>query len=1090
MKKIIDGDLEVVGEVTLDTPLPVTELAITGTPDGTKFLRDDGTWQTATDAAAIPLSQKGAASGVATLDASSLLPVTELPASGATAATYGDATHVPQIAVDVKGRVTAASNVAITVSSGVASFNTRTGAVVPATGDYTVAQVTGAAPLASPAITGTPTAPTASPGTNTTQLATTAFVAAAVTGSGSSTLAGDTDVSIATPQDSQILLYTSADSKWHNKTLSLTSGFGAPGWNPADKNATVTLSGTNNNTATVGSGSWQAVRAVTPMGSGKYYYEFKITAYGANYALGFANATMPLTDYPGEDVNGVCTSPSDGGIWVNGGETIGTTTGALNDRICIAVDTSAKLVWFRTNGGNWNNSGTANPATATGGVSFAATAAGPYYPCFAALNTSDAAQILLYPSDFTFTAPSGFGAVTLPAINAMADVNVTAPSTGQVMSWNGAYWTNSTPAAGGVTSFKTRTGAVVPATGDYAVADITGAAPLASPALTGTPTAPTASPGTNTTQLATTAFVIANSGGTVWRQSVNRSLATTALAYTEIGKFSGAMLPAGNITVSLATSQANYVATKQWTLAPEWNGTGGVYQIVVAEHDSGASNGNDLRLEALVSTADVTIRLVRVSGSTVASCNVTVEYGGSDTPTWTSLTGTGTSAITAVYARGINVGALATGSASTGNVPTVQSDGSVSWQTPVSGVVWRQSINRTVPATANAYAELGTLSGSMLPAGNIVVALATSQGNYVESKRWVIVPEYNGTAGVYEIVEPQYTGIDTNGNAVRLEVAITGASTVTLRLARTSGTTSGSCNVTIEYLGSDSPTWSALTGTGTSAITAVYPNKLRQAALQGGSALIIRAVSSTANTTIELGSYNSGLSNTGGTHSVRVALAAGGSGYGLAKQYLLVVPYNCTAASWNKVLPIRSTTVGIALDLEVNGNGNILTFRLRQTGTTAANIFAEFEYLGDPSVPFVESTTTSTSAVTAAVNTGDTSQYTINFPLDGAGSVLVAGDGPWVQLPAAGTIIGAVLVTDNAGSSLSIDLYTSDYTSFPTFTKISATAPCAVASAQKSSSALTGWTTTVTAGQYIRPTITGTPAVATKAALTLTILRS
>lgn len=39
---------------------------------------------------------------------------------------------------------------------------------------------TGLAPLASPALTGTPTAPTAAVGTNTTQLATTAFVAAAV----------------------------------------------------------------------------------------------------------------------------------------------------------------------------------------------------------------------------------------------------------------------------------------------------------------------------------------------------------------------------------------------------------------------------------------------------------------------------------------------------------------------------------------------------------------------------------------------------------------------------------------------------------------------------------------------------------------------------------------------------------------------------------------------------------------------------------------------------------------------------------------------------------------------------------------------
>jgi hypothetical protein len=48
----------------------------------------------------------------------------------------------------------------------------------------TVSQVSGAAPLASPTFTGIPAAPTAAPGTNTTQLATTAFVEAAVAGGG------------------------------------------------------------------------------------------------------------------------------------------------------------------------------------------------------------------------------------------------------------------------------------------------------------------------------------------------------------------------------------------------------------------------------------------------------------------------------------------------------------------------------------------------------------------------------------------------------------------------------------------------------------------------------------------------------------------------------------------------------------------------------------------------------------------------------------------------------------------------------------------------------------------------------------------
>lgn len=60
---------------------------------------------------------------------------------------------------------------------------------------------------------------------------------------------------------------------------------------------------------------------------------------------------------------------------------------------------------------------------------------------------------------------------------------------------------------GGVTSFASRTGAVNPASGDYTVSQITGAAPLASPAFTGTPTAPTQTAGDNSTKIATTAYV-------------------------------------------------------------------------------------------------------------------------------------------------------------------------------------------------------------------------------------------------------------------------------------------------------------------------------------------------------------------------------------------------------------------------------------------------------------------------------------------------------------------------------------------------------------------------------------------------------
>lgn len=61
------------------------------------------------------------------------------------------------------------------VITGVTSFNGRTGSVVLTLGDVTGV---GGAPLVSPAFSSVPTAPTAAPGTNTVQLATTAFVVA------------------------------------------------------------------------------------------------------------------------------------------------------------------------------------------------------------------------------------------------------------------------------------------------------------------------------------------------------------------------------------------------------------------------------------------------------------------------------------------------------------------------------------------------------------------------------------------------------------------------------------------------------------------------------------------------------------------------------------------------------------------------------------------------------------------------------------------------------------------------------------------------------------------------------------------------
>ena len=75
-----------------------------------------------------------------------------------------------------------------------------------------------AAPLASPALTGNPTAPTQASSDNSTRLATTAYVTTA-TGSMVTTVSGLTDTVISAPAGGHVLIYDGTDS-WDNKALS------------------------------------------------------------------------------------------------------------------------------------------------------------------------------------------------------------------------------------------------------------------------------------------------------------------------------------------------------------------------------------------------------------------------------------------------------------------------------------------------------------------------------------------------------------------------------------------------------------------------------------------------------------------------------------------------------------------------------------------------------------------------------------------------------------------------------------------------------------------------------------------------------
>ena len=88
-------------------------------------------------------------------------------------------------------------------------------------------------------------------------------------------------------------------------------------------------------------------------------------------------------------------------------------TWAAGNRLSIAVDLDNLLIWFRTTTGNWNNSGTANPATGVGGISLAPALSGAdswlFWPAMNSANPSAAINMYLNSADFIESVPAGYG---------------------------------------------------------------------------------------------------------------------------------------------------------------------------------------------------------------------------------------------------------------------------------------------------------------------------------------------------------------------------------------------------------------------------------------------------------------------------------------------------------------------------------------------------------------------------------------------------------------------------------------------------------------------------------------------------------
>jgi len=371
------------------------------------------------------------------------------------------------------------------------------------------------APLASPALTGVPIAPTATVGTNTTQLATTAFATAAAnatvttfnTRAGAVTLAGS-DVTTAlgfTPYNAtNPSAYISA-----NQTITATGD--------------ATGSGTTSIALTLASvGSAGTYSKVTTDAKGRVISGTAIVSSDVTTALGFTpeNAANKgiANGYASLDSTGKLTSAQIPASLIGAVVYQGTWNATTNIPALVsstgtkgyyykvsvagttAIDGNSQWVIGDTiifDGSVWDKiDGNAVEVISVAGRTGVVT-----------LSTTDVSGIGSYallasPAlTGTPTAPTATAGTNTTQLATTAFVTTALPTSNSQLT-NGAGYVTALTAP--VTTVAGRTGTIT-----LAVADVSGAAPLASAALTGSPTAPTATAGTNTTQLATTAFVTA-----------------------------------------------------------------------------------------------------------------------------------------------------------------------------------------------------------------------------------------------------------------------------------------------------------------------------------------------------------------------------------------------------------------------------------------------------------------------------------------------------------------------------------------------------------------------------------------------------
>jgi hypothetical protein len=167
------------------------------------------------------------------------------------------------------------------------------------------------------------------------------------------------------------------------------------------------------------------------------------------------------------------------------------------------------------------------------------------------------------------------------------------------------------------------------------------------------------------------------------------------------------------------------------------------------------------------------------------------------------------------------------------------------------------------------------------------------------------------------------------------------------------------------------------------------------------------------------------------------------------------------------------------------------------TGTAVVDADARLTDARTPTAHAASHATAGSDPVTpTAIGAADSahthsSTETINIIIDGGGAAITTGVKADILIPYACTITAARLLADQTGSVV-LDLWKDTYANFPPTAGDSVTAsakPTLSAASKAEDSTLTGWTTSLAAGDYLRVNVDSVATI-TRVTLALSISRT